>query len=445
MFVKSFNTLKNTIPFKFSVQSRRCISKWFNQPTLPSLKNEEYLNILETYAKTIPQANILLVWGPQSFSKRDGLNLKAAEWRKQGHPVIDIDLKDVRSIPSFKERIMKAVRLSKLHVNEATHLQINTSTKTTDDITTKQNRGVQGVQIISRCVICGLSVLRRYMMRIFSTWVRRFDMFIQPDKIDNMMYYFERLEVYAKKSEKTPIVIWRDIQNIAEIRKSGVENIAQEFIHRLFLHYEQRNQGNFLVPVICESSELWNPLQNDFSTEVFRPYLIQPFLTREKAKSWLVDSTIDGFQEPIFSEAEFEIIWEYSGGHLETLYLIHNMLREGQTLEAVLDDLKRQYFARLSSAINEGSGVDKDKMVSERKHFLRKLQISNYSLTVEDTRIPVLQYLVGKKILFTDGKIVYPQNRPLQLSIDEYLKLFILNKKVTRNQSKDSTEEKINN
>jgi len=249
-----------------------------------------------------------------------------------------------------------------------------------------------------------------------------------PQTVEDFIVLFRLLEIHANNSvEKPPIIIWREIQNLAELREVPTNQWPEDLYHRLFLHFEPRKQGTSRVPVIFESSDLlWARAQTTVSRESFRPYLLDPF-TQDTAEKLLVSTTLDGFKEPIFTPDEFKTVWEYSGGHQGTIYILHNMLREGQTLSAALEDLKRQDYARLAGSINEVSPLEsanKHEIIQARKDLLFQLHESKYALFIENiNESPAALHLTTKNILFTDGKIVQPQNRPVELAIREYLQL----------------------
>jgi len=412
------------------------------------LNNEDYLSVLDTHVKTQPQSKILLVWGARSVSKSRGLQIKTNEWRNQGRAVIDIDLKGIpATFGEFKVSFAKAIKDSNLQVsekeinelmatqNEKLLSRLKTSVKEVGTAAFQEVRPRNLFRNVWNFVLSSMRIptLSLNMISKLSNMATHLGEWakgsLAPDKVEDIILLFQLLELHAQRNpEKPPVVIWREIQNIAEIRNSPYENWSQELYNRLFLHFEPRKQGTSLVPVIFESSDLlWSHAQNNYSIESFRPYLLQPF-TWDTAKSWLVNRIINGFDESVFTEAEFKMVWEYSGGHQGTIYIIHNMIREGTTLAQALAELRTQYFARLRGIINEGSSSSEDfkKRVEEREQYLLQLQKDNYSLTVKDINtIPALLHLTHRNILFTDGKIVCPQNMPVQLSIDEYLRLFV--------------------
>jgi len=249
-----------------------------------------------------------------------------------------------------------------------------------------------------------------------------------PKTVEDFTLLFSQLEIHAKNTDKPPIILWRDIQNIDEIRNAPTDQWSQHLKDLLFIHFEPRKQRTSFLPVIFESSDfLWSRSQMNFSLESFNPYLLKP-LSQHVAQSWLVDGILDGFKEPIFTMDEFKIVWEYSGGHQGTIYILHTMLREGRTMNDALEELQKQYFARLINVINERSS-DKDDLENRKKSLL-DLCYADYSLSVENLMVvPALLHLVRSNILFTDGDTVSPQNRPTQLSIERYIRKHVDNEK----------------
>jgi len=381
------------------------------------------------------------------------LKIKTNEWRKEGRSVIDINLKGVpASFSDFKVSFAKAIYDAKLPVTgeemndllrihkEKLLSQLKKSVKELGTSAAKEVRPqntfravwglIQSYMGIPSLPINMLNKLGKVATHL-AEWAKGTR---APEKVDDIIFLFQLLELHATKNpENPPVVIWREIQNIEEIRNAPYENWSQELYQRLFLHFEPRKEGTSLVPVIFESSDLlWSNAQNNYARESFSPYLLKNF-TYDAAKSLLtLREKINEFEDPVFTVAEFEKVWNYSHGHQGTVYFLHNMLREGRELDEALVEMKTQDFARLRGIIHEGSRsslTDFQQIVNERKHYLLRLQKANYSLPIEDINSsPVLLHFVQKNILFTDGKIACPQNMPIQHSIDDYLKLFVHDK-----------------
>jgi len=161
---------------------------------------------------------------------------------------------------------------------------------------------------------------------------------------------------------------------------------------------------------------LWAGAQIFVSKESFRPYLLKP-LEHAKAKTLLVDKILDGFNQPVFTPEEFEIVWEYSGGHQGTIYTLHNMICEGQTVAAAIEEQKRQDFNRLARTLEDEESTTK----TECEKWLVALHNSKYSLYLNELKDPAVLHLLKSNILFTDGKVVQPQSRPVEHVIREYL------------------------
>jgi len=111
-------------------------------------------------------------------------------------------------------------------------------------------------------------------------------------------------------------------------------------------------------------------------------------LKKEEIKDILVNCKDERVKEQIFTEEEFEKVWEHTGGHQGTLYTLHDSLVDGETLDGIIEAQKRDFFGWLRGVIVE---VDKnkkdeeDKIIKERENFLIKLQENNYQLQIKKT------------------------------------------------------------
>jgi hypothetical protein len=160
------------------------------------------------------------------------------------------------------------------------------------------------------------------------------------------------------------------------------------------------------------------------SRESFQPYLVEQF-KKEEIKDILVNCKDERIKEQIFTEEEFEKIWEHTGGHQGTLYTLHDRLVDGETLDGIIIAQKRDFFGWLRGVIVD---VDKNKeeIIKKRKDFLLKLQENNFQIEVENPKDDsTIYYFLMKNVLFYDGKYIFPQNKPIQNAIEEYIVTFI--------------------
>lgn len=123
---------------------------------------------------------------------------------------------------------------------------------------------------------------------------------------------------------------------------------GKRIFDELFVAFQPRKEGTSRVPVFVETSDfLWARIRNLMENrESFRAFHLdvcpKPELQRD-----LVGRTLEGFAEPVFTEvwfsfvffslwctfshlfvqAEFDQVWEFSGGHQGTFYTLHQRLQ----------------------------------------------------------------------------------------------------------------------
>jgi hypothetical protein len=201
-----------------------------------------------------------------------------------------------------------------------------------------------------------------------------------------------------------------------------------ETMDRLFRFYQPRKQGRSKVPVIIETSDfLWSRVQQmSESRESFKPYRV-PHFKKEELYNILVLAKDPLVPEQIFTEEEFEKVWEHTGGHHGSLYTLHDALTAGQSFNSIIEEQKSAFYSSTRGTIVGNIKKEEfDAVLQERKQFLKKLQQNNYVLVVEETlKDDIITYFLTKNILFYDGKVVSPQNKPIQDAIEEYLKLHV--------------------
>jgi len=231
-----------------------------------------------------------------------------------------------------------------------------------------------------------------------------------------------------KELFKTPIVIIREIQKLDHLIED--QELGKETFRRLFEHFQPRKQGTSKVPVIIETSDfLWSRVQQmSESRESFKPYRVQHF-NKEEIKDILVFCKDSRIQEQIFTEEEFNKVWEHTGGHQGTLYTLHDSLIAGETLDGIIEAQKRDFFGWLRGVIVDIETDNKDKKIkilNERKDFLLILKQNNYELKSEEPENnSIMLYFLNKNVLFYDGKIVTPQNKPIINAIEDYIHTFV--------------------
>jgi len=406
-------------------------TKWQAQPDLPYINNSPYLQTLAYHVSKQPQSKVLLIWGPRSVSKTGGLQLKIDEWKSEKHPVLDVELKGMPiQFSEFQIRFSKAFRDANLKIpnDQIVAIAENQLRRNKDNAEGNLKSAFFSVgTLVSfvRIMLTGKAALPLVLAWRTAQYASILLQWVQgktsPDAPMDFVAVLELLELYAQSSEKPPIVVIREIQNISELRSTIGGEIGQDIYERLFVHFEPRKQRTSRVPVIFESSDLlWTRQmhQHGTSVESFDTYLLKPF-DEATAKDWLVERTLKGFQEPVFTEEEFSSVWEWTQGHQGSIYKLHAKLKSSGNLQDTIKELRDSYNSRFSSIVAAGANLDQ---LKDRHNFLQRLRDSKYSLVVESLELNTpARHFVESNVLFTNGSFVSPQSAPWQHAIEYYL------------------------
>jgi len=405
---------------------------------------------------------VLLLWGPKSSGKTGALQMKAEEWEKKGHPVIVVDLKGFdgnlqtfalmlqeattsalerhhRELP--EELIRKALEKQQSRWKAATSKVLDSTTRglakkvarlwrpLAQLISDYFHEKVPAAKTVENVITPAVAV---------GPWLVAMNDFItarlRTPKVADFVTIFELLEEIArlqqdpsfldtllrkpKRELKPPIVIIREIQRLDDLNDDP--ELGRRVFERLFQYFEPRKQRESRVPVILESSDfLWSRMKELLSSkESFRP-LVMPPLERADAEEWLVKQTLDGQTAPVFTEDEFEKVWNVTGGHAGSIYSLHSYLIDGNTLDKAIISICLENDGIVRDLIWKGD-VQKRK---DRITFLFKLRENGYkfkpSLGLDQD--PEALYFTQRNILFFDGKIATSQNVGYQQAIERFL------------------------
>jgi len=165
---------------------------------------------------------------------------------------------------------------------------------------------------------------------------------------------------------------------------------------------------------------LWTRAQLKLSNLSFQPFLLRPF-SQDVAKQWLVEKTPRGFDGPVFTEEEFNLVWNMIGGHQGSIYALHERLLSGSHLEQVLQDYQSQHNGKVSWLVT--AEVEHTKA---RENFLLRLFRNCFSLPLKNVdEDPVAKYFVENNILFVVADTVSPQNLSYQHAIRHYVTTYL--------------------
>uniref|UniRef100_A0A0G4HRX4 Uncharacterized protein n=1 Tax=Chromera velia CCMP2878 TaxID=1169474 RepID=A0A0G4HRX4_9ALVE len=188
------------------------------------------------------------------------------------------------------------------------------------------------------------------------------------------------LESLHKKKLCRPILMIQEAQNLAS--EEGKE-FALELFNALLASFKSQKQGNSNVPVIFETFEfLWAKLLEVMvaSEQSFEGYEVKEWWKNEGRKVLVPN---------IFTEEEFQKVWDLVGGHAGELFELHRLLRRGATLDEAIQGrlaAKREY---LSAQLQAAKGRDFEEM----KEKNGTLTVAALKSTVEERRVSLLHQL----------------------------------------------------
>jgi hypothetical protein len=331
------------------------------------------LKALNRYIHQPIVREVLLVWGPKSTGKTEGINIKCEQWRREGRPIVRVDLKGFVGttetfLTSFYGQVLNALSLNDVdyHLPEATvtllmrlndvpgskdedFLEIyrhNQSESQEDQqkvrvlndlatqlfchfsdyyskvglFTTKspvrpmqasQFSNTSGVASVSQAAAQPTTRTLRDLLPNWRVGNQMFQVLSSARVLPGLMIMLEMMAELAPS--RTPVVILTEIQNLA---RDEIGTEGHKMFETLFKSFEIRKQGGSRVPVIAEMSEfLFSELQSSIQTagESFEPFMLS-LCAKENIKKALVPSFI--------SQEQFENLWQTVGGHQGSIYAV---------------------------------------------------------------------------------------------------------------------------
>ena len=348
----------NTTPYL------RTPTKWKGTPRLPYINQQDILEALEAHVNTSPLQHVFLLWGGKSVGKTGALQLKAAEWEKRGHPVIEVDLKGRQgsfvggfdgTLSAFakllREATISAFKRHKRNIPDELMQKILLDQQEREAIAANKALGVaskSSVHAIKRAsgaisrfiatYFTGIPVAKAGDMgatlavagsvgSFFTAVKDSVSTKLVPKEAD-FVSVFQLLEELASLQITTrtiwdkllrrpgesllpPIVIIREIQRLDHV--SDDPDLGRRVFAKLFEYFEPRKQGKSRVPNIMETSDfLWSRLKQLLSSqESFKAKQMRDW-DKAEAEEWLVRRTLEGQPGPVFTQAEFDKVWYIS-------------------------------------------------------------------------------------------------------------------------------------
>lgn len=297
----------NTTPYL------RTPTKWKGTPDLPYINQQDILEALEAHVNTSRLKHVFLLWGGTSAGKTGALLMKAAEWEKKGHPVIEVDLKGFGGTLAEFARLLETATTSALarHSRNLPEELLKKALETQqfrakDKVTArmaKDRLSLMWRSIPDVAVACleyiqffGKTPNAKVLKPAVATgeavgpWLTSVVAYIaarmRKPKTADFVSIFELLEEVARLQKdrsfldsilfkptaelKSPIVIIREIQRLDSL--SDDPELGRQVFSRLF---------EVEVSIIID----WD---------------------KAEAEEWLVRRTLEGQPGPVFTQAEFD-------------------------------------------------------------------------------------------------------------------------------------------
>lgn len=415
-------------------------TKWDGLPPLPYLNNLKYLKTLDRYVSSKRLNSTLIVWGAKSVAKSGGLQLKMKEWISRGDVVIDVDLKSTncnmaKFTKIFREAVLKGLGSLELELEEVKRLETNHQRqRESEQITRAADKKMQEIEgrTLRETLAWSWRALRwslgwatpadiqvvRGMTATAKILTAPLLYQLPASTPEDVIHVLHLLEAAAKQTDRRIIIVLREVQELdafSEDQKDG-----ERLFELLFQEFGPRKQGKSLVPFIIETSGfMWarvrELLEND---ESFWPHLVGGFLKDDLERD-LVERTFEGFDVPVFTKAEFEEVWEFSGGHQGTVYTLFDRLSAGHSLHDAMEEMALEKYSKVQALVVQGSQQE----VLAREAFLTQLvNDPNCRLATKGALTdPPALYLLKHNILFFDGRFVTPQHALFEKAIREYV------------------------
>lgn len=421
--------------------------------TLPYINTYDYLSRLAQWASLSVIKSAIIIVGPRSSGKSEGLNQIKPYWEKLGHVILDIDLKgkitdvtsqdvmwDVakevtRTFYSIKYQAQKCMYDELMYecaANNTLSSWRSTLYNSWSILYTINYKAIIGTIV----GISGVSVGTLYyaMASVFA-FVKRHLRIILPLLL--ILFFLVAFLLYVIKwyiiaeivvhpvrknivsgdwytlicscnaiskcaPERRPIVIVRELTNFDP-------RSLEDFLRSL----ERMKQGDIHYPVLVESSDFqWAyefPVLR--SSDSYMMYHLQA-MTKKEVRSEVVHKF------KIWTEEEFELIYDAIGGHRGSYRLMYDYNKvQKYSLSVSIGHLKRRAYDQVLEAVANGNRRDIETWMLSFKE-------NGYNITVADIYKDNIRVFFKRNILFRDSKYVYPQNKLMEHAIDDYISDF---------------------
>ena len=424
-----------------------------NFRTLPFINNQDYLFKLALWTSLSDIRSAIVVVGPKSSGKSEALKKIKPYWKKLGHVVLDIDLKDRTgnvSSSGIMRNVSKELTRAFFNIRNYTTQQCVFDEVTYKCSSAKNTKSLWSILYKCQSVLYGYVTASYALVATFGVAICTLTSFFYACRdwllphwkkallLSLTMLLLLNLAAYITNRYVIMEVVIRPTQNaissgdwhalscscnaislcVPEHRPIVIvrelTNFNSESLQAFLRSLEQMKQGDIHYPVLVESSDFqWaheSPVVK--SRDSFMIYHLQE-MTYEKGLAELVHK----FR--IWTEEEYEIIYDAIRGHLGSYRLLYDYNKVHKySLNESISHLKRRAYNQLLETVAKGSNC------TAIEDWMLSLKRNNFNVITAEVPEETL-VLFKRNILFRDSKYVYPQNRLLEHAIDDYINNFL--------------------
>ena len=411
--------------------------------------NIGYMKGLAHYVCNVPKEQVLVVYGPSGSGIKKGLEQMEQVWREQGRAVIRVDLSNFGGCNSTDELfglIQKATLDGfKGHALTVTTIQALNELLKGD---TKERENDDDFITLLRKLILKLPltpILRRTLSGFYDSKISSLDSFLGSfmtgdtaavSQLDfqNFLRAMDIISLY--QPDLAPIIIFQRFEALKG-------TILIDSIFELLKEHEQ--VGNSLPIIISTRNTLWfhemNLLQLTDSFITIEVWELDKGTTKE-----ILVETLQ-----IWTEEDFDIIWEALGGHAGSIVEAYKYnrffaLKIDKVVERVHEFAYRTLASSISQSRSDSSAQGADKSMSP-VNVLSKLLAHDYNLVLETIEqvTDAMESLIEANLLYVDSGLgLRPVSRSIQVAIKKYLETLTEQKaeQTTKEMPQEATREK---
>ena len=419
--------------------------------TIPFFNSKSYLHTLTSYVNRDEIRQVMIIVGPKDSGKSEGISQLKSYWQKEGHMLIDVNLKGESynvntkmAMTLVSKEVMNHLQNSENHSNLLS-LYNNASLQCLDhyvpglleQLIRWMASNVSNVMSLVAGTITFLffgrffaNVQRLYRHFKLTIWTFLIIMLCLIGTLFIIAFIWSNIDPNYVQAAIQPVDVllrngnWKQlmcflnyvaqhhIRPILIIRE--VINLDGATMYECFKAMERTKEGGIQFPIIFETSDnLWYQVPAMKKSRMsFHPYYIKE-MSFEEGKVELVERL------QIWSLDEYENIYDKIGGHCGSYSLLWLYAKlGGDTIEEGLKIMQKREMIHLHDCLIQGG--KENLSISDIIATLQALKLNNFMLTALDIN-PTVTYLIDCNILFYDGVNIFPQKRLLLNVIDEFL------------------------